>query len=73
LHENPSIPNFGVMGTGAKIVAGMTLAIEPMINLGGHRVVFDGMWDIRTADGKPSAHYENTVLVTKEGVEILTI
>ena len=73
LHEDPSIPNFGRMGLGAKLVAGMTIAIEPMINLGGSRVVFDGMWDIRTADGKPSAHYENTVLITTDGVEILTI
>ena len=73
LHEDPSIPNFGRMGLGAKLVSGMTIAIEPMINLGGSRVVFDGMWDIKTADGKPSAHYENTVLITADGVEILTI
>ena len=61
------------MGLGAKFVAGMTVAIEPMITLGGSRVVFNGMWDIKTADGKPSAHYENTVLITADGVEILTI
>lgn len=73
LHEDPSIPNYGRMGLGAKLVAGMTVAIEPMINLGGSRVVFNGMWDIKTADGKPSAHYENTVLITADGVEILTI
>ena len=73
LHEDPSIPNYGRMGLGAKLVSGMTVAIEPMINLGGSRVVFNGMWDIKTADGKPSAHYENTVLITADGVEILTI
>lgn len=73
LHEDPAIPNYGIAGTGARLKAGQTIAIEPMINLGRYEVVFDGMWDIRTADGKPSAHYENTVLVTDEGVEILTI
>lgn len=73
LHEDPSIPNFGTAGTGPKLISGMTIAIEPMVNLGKYEVVFDGMWDIRTADGKPSAHYENTVLITDQGVEILTI
>lgn len=73
LHEDPSIPNYGNAGTGPKLVAGQTIAIEPMVNLGRYDVVFDGMWDIRTADGKPSAHYENTVLITDQGVEILTI
>ena len=73
LHEDPSIPNFGIAGTGPRLVSGMTIAIEPMVNLGKYEVVFDGMWDIRTADGKPSAHYENTVLITDQGVEILTI
>ena len=73
LHEDPSIPNYGTAGTGPKLVAGMTIAIEPMVNLGKYEVVFDGMWDVRTADGKPSAHYENTVLITDQGVEILTI
>ena len=73
LHEDPAIPNFGQAGTGPKILSGMTLAIEPMINLGDYKVEFNGMWDVRTADGKPSAHYENTVLITDDGVEILTI
>lgn len=73
LHEDPSIPNYGYAGTGAKLVAGQTIAIEPMVNLGKYDVVFNGMWDVRTADGKPSAHYENTVLITDQGVEILTI
>ena len=73
LHEDPSIPNFGNAGTGPKLVNGQTIAIEPMVNLGKYNVVFDGMWDVRTADGKPSAHYENTVVITDQGVEILTI
>lgn len=73
LHEDPSIPNYGMAGTGPKLVAGQTVAIEPMVNLGAYDVVFDGMWDVRTADGKPSAHYENTVVITDQGVEILTI
>ena len=58
---------------GEKIPANCTLAIEPMVNAGGYEVVFNGMWDVRTKDGSPSAHYENTVLVTENGVEILTI
>lgn len=73
LHEEPSIPNYGYAGTGAKLISGQTIAIEPMVNLGKYDVVFNGMWDVRTADGKPSAHYENTVLITDQGVEILTI
>lgn len=71
LHEDPSIPNFGMAGTGEKLVAGQTIAIEPMINMGTYRVHIDG-WDCRTADGLPSAHYENTVLVNETNVEILT-
>ncbi len=73
MHEDPSIPNFGRMGLGEKIPANCTLAIEPMVNAGSYEVVFNGMWDVRTKDGRPSAHYENTVLVTENGVEILTI
>lgn len=73
LHEDPSIPNFGMAGTGPKLIAGQTIAVEPMVNLGNYEVVFDGMWDIKTADGKPSAHYENTIVITDQGVEILTI
>jgi methionyl aminopeptidase len=74
MHEEPQIPNFGRKGTGEKIKAGMTLAIEPMVNLGTHRVrtLADG-WTIVTADGKPSAHFEHTVLTTDSGPEILTI
>lgn len=72
LHEDPNIPNYGRAGLGPKLTNGQTIAIEPMINLGTKDVIFRGMWDVRTADGKPSAHYENTVLITEDGVEILT-
>ena len=72
LHEDPSVPNYGKAGTGVRIRSGMTIAIEPMINMGTHRVIMDG-WSCKTADGKPSAHYENTVAITEDGVEILTL
>jgi methionyl aminopeptidase len=73
LHEEPQIPNYGKRGSGPKLKAGMTLAIEPMINMGGAAVTLleDG-WTVRTADGRPSAHFEHTVLITKEEPEILT-
>ena len=71
MHEDPFVPMYGRAGTGMKLEAGMTLAIEPMINMGTYEIDIDG-WDVRTADGLPSAHYENTVLITKNGVEILT-
>jgi methionyl aminopeptidase len=73
LHEDPQIPNFGPPGRGPRLREGMTLAIEPMVNLGSHEVVVlkDG-WTAVTADGKPSAHFEHTVLVTSEGPRILT-
>lgn len=74
MHEDPSVPNYGKRGTGMRLRAGMTICIEPMINMGTHKVYQDGDgWTIRTADGKPSAHYENTVLITDTGVEILTL
>lgn len=74
LHEEPGVPNFGRAGLGPRLSAGMTLAIEPMINMGTAEVKFDGDgWTCRTADGRPSAHYENTVLVTESGCEILTL
>ena len=75
VHEDPSIPNYGMRGRGMRVVSGMTLAIEPMINLGTRRVVqTEGDdWTILTADGKPSAHYENTVVIRPEGVEIITL
>lgn len=75
MHEDPSVPNFGRKGTGMRLKAGMTICIEPMINMGTHRVNFnreDG-WTVTTADNKPSAHYENTVLIKEDGVEILTL
>ncbi|MBR1416870.1 MAG: type I methionyl aminopeptidase [Bacilli bacterium] len=73
LHEDPDIPNFGEKGTGLTLKAGMTFAIEPMLNLGTkHVYMLDDDWTIVTADGKPSAHFEHTVLVTKTGYKILT-
>lgn len=74
LHEDPSVPNFGKPGHGVKLAAGMTLAIEPMINEGTYKVeLLDNDWTVVTADGKLSAHYENTVLVTRDGYDILTL
>jgi methionyl aminopeptidase len=74
MHEPPEIPNFGRKGTGDKIKPGMTLAIEPMVNLGGHKTktLADG-WTVVTTDGSPSAHFEHTVLTTDHGPEILTL
>jgi methionyl aminopeptidase len=75
MHEDPSVPNVGRKGTGMRLRAGMTICIEPMINMGTFKVNTshsDG-WTVTTADGKPSAHYENTVLITEDGVEILTL
>ena len=73
LHEEPSVPNFGHAGRGIRLLPGMTLAIEPMINLGTHKVktLSDG-WTVKTADGKASAHFENTVAITSNGPVILT-
>jgi methionyl aminopeptidase len=74
LHEDPQIPNFGRPGSGPKLRAGMTLAIEPMINLGTSevKILSDG-WTVVTADGMPSAHFEHTILIKPEGPpEILT-
>ncbi len=74
LHEEPQVPNYGKPGSGPKLKAGMTLAIEPMINAGtaGVRLLDDG-WTVCTADGMPSAHFEHTILVTREEPEILTL
>jgi methionyl aminopeptidase len=73
MHEDPQIPNAGTPGTGALLRPGMTLAIEPMIALGtGKLVVAADRWTANTRDGKPSAHYEHTVLVTENEPEILT-
>lgn len=74
LHEEPQIPNYKPVGRGPKLQAGMVLAIEPMINIGKYDVrVLDDDWTIVTLDGELSAHYENTVLVTDDGYELLTI
>ena len=74
LHEEPEVPNFGSPGRGPRLIPGMTLAIEPMVNEGVYdvRILKDG-WTTVTADGKLSAHYENTVLITDGEPEILTV
>lgn len=74
MHEDPSVPNYGKKGTGIRLKKGMALAIEPMINMGTYQVDFlsDG-WSVVTRDRLPSAHYENTVVITDNGVEILTL
>ena len=74
LHEDPAVPNYGKYNSGVVLTEGMTLAIEPMSTLGKRFVYLeDNDWTVTTQDGKPSAHYENTVLITKDGVEILTL
>ena len=74
VHEEPDVPNYGTAGRGLRLCNGMTLAIEPMINLGTAKVIMlpDG-WTVKTADRKISAHYENTIAITPEGVQILTL
>lgn len=74
LHESPDVPNYGTPGRGVRICNGMTLAIEPMVNIGAPEVyeLPDG-WTVKTADHSLSAHYENTVAVTSEGVLIMTL
>lgn len=74
LHEDPLILNYGKAGSGAKLVKNMVVAIEPMVNMGERYVQFlpDG-WTCVARDGLPSAHYENTILITEDGVEILTL
>ena len=74
MHEDPSVPNYGKKGTGIRLKKGMAIAIEPMINAGVYQVDFmsDG-WGVRTRDRMPSAHYENTVVITDNGAEILTL
>lgn len=74
MHEEPQIPNFGRKNSGEKIKPGMTLAIEPMVNMGRYAVrTLSDHWTVVTADGQPSAHFEHTVLTTDSGPEILTI
>jgi methionyl aminopeptidase len=73
VHEDPDVPNYGFAGTGIELKEGMVIAVEPMLNLGTPKIyILDDDWTIITADGKPSAHFEHTVLVTKDGYEILT-
>ena len=72
LHEDPQVPNYGRKGAGVRLRRNMTLAIEPMVNMGSHHVIVDGL-NCVTRDGLPSAHYENTVVITDNGVEILTV
>jgi len=73
LHEDPSVPNFGKPGQGMKLVAGMTLAIEPMVNMGRYEVeTLSNGWTVVASDRRPSAHYEHTVLVTAGEPRILT-
>jgi len=73
VHEDPAIPNFGKRGTGPRLAAGMTVAIEPMVNAGDYEVqTLDDGWTVTTLDGSLSAHFEHTVLVTTSGCEILT-
>jgi methionyl aminopeptidase len=73
MHEDPQVPNFGSPGTGPALIEGMTLAIEPMVNAGGHEVVTgaDG-WTVTSRDGSLSAHFEHTVAVTARGPRVLT-
>lgn len=74
MHEEPEVPNYGKKGTGVVLKAGMTIAIEPMAMLGDHRILLDKAdgWTIKTADGSLAAHFEDTVLITDKGAEILT-
>jgi methionyl aminopeptidase len=74
MHEDPSVPNYGMAGHGVKLRKNMTIAVEPMINMGKKEIyVEDDGWTIRTDDGLPSAHYENTLLITEDGYELLTL
>lgn len=74
LHEEPEVRNYGKPGRGLRLAAGMALAIEPMVTAGDYHVgVLDDEWTVVTLDGSLAAHYENTVIVTKEGCEILTL
>jgi methionyl aminopeptidase len=74
VHEDPYVPNYGEAGEGDTLKSGMVLAIEPMFNLGSRKVVLDkDGYTFKTVDGKPSAHFEHTIVVTKSGAEILTL
>lgn len=74
MHEPPEVPNYGKITDGPLVTENSCIAIEPMINMGRKEIwLMDDGWGVETRDGKPSAHYENTVLITKDGVEILTL
>jgi methionyl aminopeptidase len=74
MHEDPSVPNFGRLGTGVRLKAGTVLCVEPMIAMGNWKVkMLDDGWTAKTVDGKIAAHYENTLVVREDGVEILTL
>lgn len=74
LHEAPEVPNFGTAGRGIRLLPGMTLAIEPMVNAGGYEVkVLPDGWTVLTRDGSLSAHFEHTVVITNDGPKILTV
>ena len=74
LHEEPPIPNYKTPGRGPLLVPGMTLAIEPMVNMGAYEVeIEEDNWTVVTKDGKPSAHFEHTILISENGPEILTM
>ena len=74
LHEEPEVPNFGKPGRGPRLIPGMTIAIEPMVNIGSYEVhVMPDRWTTKTVDGTRAAHYENTVLITDGEPEILTV
>jgi methionyl aminopeptidase len=73
LHEDPDIPNYGIKGTGMRLKAGMTIAVEPMATLGERHIVLDSNhWTVRTVDGSLAAHAEHTLLITEDGCEVLT-
>ncbi len=73
LHEAPEVPNYGTKGRGVRLTKGMTIAVEPMINAGSQEItVLSDKWTVVTSDGKNSAHYENTILITDNEPEILT-
>lgn len=74
MHEEPEVPNYGPKGHGPRLIRGMTLAVEPMVNMGAAAIrVLDDGWTVVTLDGKPAAHYENSILITDDDPEILTI
>lgn len=73
LHEEPDVPNYGMKNTGPILKEGMVIAVEPMLNLGTRQIyILDDDWTVITGDNKPSAHFEHTVVVTKDGYKILT-